>query len=155
MREENWEEALPILEGLSLAPNHVLVRTEACALLAQLHDCRSNYGEAFARMQARANLLLPEAGSYRERAEFEEHHLGSLNRTLNREVVGRWAEGEREGRQPVLLSGAPQSGTTLLMRMLDAHPEIAAADERELLSGVVLPSLVEAVGDVPEALGYK
>ncbi|MGE8279923.1 MAG: sulfotransferase [Stenotrophomonas sp.] len=38
---------------------------------------------------------------------------------------------------PVFLVGFPRSGTTLLERMLDAHPQLAALDERPALEAVI------------------
>ncbi len=152
MRRENWGEARPLLERLAAAPHHNLIRTEALALLAQLHDRNGRYPEAFGCMTERASLLRGVAGPHRERAEFEEHHLGSLNESLDAEALACWTAGEQEVPVPVLLTGPPRSGTTLLMRMLDAHPELAAADEREILSGIVLPGMVEAIAPMPPAM---
>jgi len=155
IRRENREKAQPLLRELSLAPNHRLIRTEALALLAQLGDRSGKFSDAFGHMKERAGLLKQAAVPFLERAEFEEHHLQSLANSLDAEKLSGWLEDGQDGSQPVLLTGAPRTGTTLLMRMLDAHPQIAAADERELMSGLVIPGLVEAIKPVPEALEYE
>lgn len=155
IRQEKWEEVLPLLAELGAAPNHQVIRTEALALQGQVADRRGDYGDAFQSMEQRAGLLKQGAAPFVERAEFEEHHLQSLVRSLDAEKLSSWLGEESEGPVPVLLTGAPRSGTTLLMRMMDAHPQIAAADERELISGVVLPGLVESIRPQPEALEFE
>lgn len=122
----------------------VELRLEGMGELALLHDKLGEYDEAF-----------------RSAREAKEEHLGrsSAEQAASHHVITRFArmvdevtpedfarwreefEAPPDEPRPVLLTGFPRSGTTLLEQVLDAHPEIASLEERDLLAREILPAM--------------
>jgi tetratricopeptide (TPR) repeat protein len=107
-------------------------------------DRQGNYDqamEAFLRAKAR---LRP--SSLQFVPDLEKLHAGirKTEQALSASTLQRWsatASDLRPARRFALLCGHPRSGTTLLERLLDAHPDIVATDETSILLGEAYPIL--------------
>lgn len=119
--------------------------------LALLLDRSGRFDEA-ADVLAEAKKLARQAfGKEAERRAFYERHENDIRqaRALPKNILQTWAESfPARGRKAVpplaFLSGAARSGTTLLERILDAHPALAAVDES--------PAFTTVRGDIPASL---
>jgi tetratricopeptide (TPR) repeat protein len=66
-------------------------------------------------------------------------------RVFSAETLSEMPRSSRTSEQPVFIIGMPRSGTTLLERIIDAHPQAAGAGE--------LPDLTRIVRRLPQELG--
>ncbi|MEM9658767.1 MAG: sulfotransferase, partial [Planctomycetota bacterium] len=77
--------------------------------------------------------------------------LYRLAQDVTRQQVAAWREeADADTATPSLLTGLPRSGTTLLARVVGAHPSVAAGDEFDVFPRLVLPALVG--GAAPERI---
>ncbi|WP_162199169.1 sulfotransferase [Xanthomonas pisi] len=104
-------------------------------------DADSRFDEAMAALN-RGHLRAVAAYNQRFPGQPTDHALGWLDESLTNPVPLAWRnsrKGERS-EDPTFLVGFPRSGTTLLERILDAHPDFAVLDER--------PALEEAIASL-------
>ncbi|MCL1581248.1 sulfotransferase [Xanthomonas nasturtii] len=104
-------------------------------------DAGSRYDEAMAALN-RAHVRAVAAYNQRIPEQEADNALRWLEESLKKPVPLAWNDlrkGERSG-DPTFLVGFPRSGTTLLERILDAHPGFAVLDER--------PALEEAIASL-------
>jgi hypothetical protein len=113
-------------------------------------------GEAAEALQAfdRGNALAGESPAARnaQGARFLRHV--EVNRawfTVERLRSAPRAEGEDGRRPPVFFVGFPRSGTTLVERILAAHPKVVTTEENSPLASLLRPYLRS--GAYPEVLG--
>jgi len=133
-RLEDAERELRDLLGRE--PEHSYVRYAARHVLAEILDRTERYDEAMrflaeAKQIMRALLPDPEAfiRTYNQSVKANHEDIKKP-----KDIVRKWKSSFPESkRQPIprlaFLGGHPRSGTTLLERVLDAHPGIAALDE--------------------------
>jgi tetratricopeptide (TPR) repeat protein len=112
------------------------VRYSCHAELAHILDRTERFQEAMAQLEegkafARQNLNF----SDKLKSFFEEHEVKARQtKALPKDILQIWGKtfppSVRNAVSPVaFLSGSARSGTTLLERVLDAHPQVAASDE--------------------------
>lgn len=109
------------------------VRADACF---ELGDCLEAAGEDASAFTAYAegNGLMDRI--WETLARGEDPQVPMIRRCIERfteDWVAGWSPTPRPEQSPMFLVGFPRSGTTLLERMLDAHPEIDCIPERPLL----------------------
>lgn len=148
-RTGQLERAEALLRGLLAdAPQGVLRASRY--ELGHVLDAQGRYGEAFQSFQAaKAPDLQAAAGLL----DFARKRLAYLRQGADlprAEDFKRWAEREADAsaktpapRQAFLI-GCPRSGTTLLERVLDAHPQVAALPETPIWRCAAYPALLEA-----------
>jgi hypothetical protein len=95
-------------------------------------------------MLAAKSLALPHAASARSHRNRIVEPFWALARSMTSEHLDRWQRNALEPKsQPVgLLTGLPRSGTTLLERMLAAHPQIVTGDEWDAFPRLIVPSML-------------
>jgi hypothetical protein len=105
--------------------------------LGHVLDAQGRFAEAFAAFaaakQAREPLLAPFAAVWRQDQQLLENAaLPSRHEFL------QWREQRQTGapRRLAMLVGCPRSGTTLLERVLDAHPAVISAPETNVFNSI-------------------
>ena len=147
--------ATTVLESIVHAPTpHPFIRSEAASLVAAILDQNDHYDEAFKMMELSKSFLAPLAEPYRQKAAQELQFTTALRDEFTSEVLSRWTAREDESRI-ALLTGPPRSGTTLLERVLDAHPEILCSDEREAFPSYILPTVLSKSANRPPVFGVE
>ena len=129
------DEFARLLELADSKVNRSLVMTA----LGKIEDRAGNYAQAYTHFAAANHQLSLSSTAQRVR----DSSVYSLAAQHELEVffdprrLDRWPElaalTADSGRAPVFLVGFPRSGTTLLDRMLDAHPNIAVVEEQPML----------------------
>ena len=113
---------------------------------ARLLRKSGEYDAAFDAMTA-SNALAPS----RSQSDQEKAHRELLANIFTPDLMRRLAgEGLADGRM-VFIIGMPRSGTTLLERLLTAHPQVATAGETTLV-GTLFGQFTSQVGKDPVAL---
>lgn len=161
VREGRSHEAIPILsrqvENVRLP---VFLRTRAAYALAEAADKAGDPEEAI-RHAARAKAFGEEdAPPMREIARLIRAQGDQLQKTFSRGLLETWQKGERRAADRTdpplcLLTGSPRSGTTLLEKILDAHPGIVTSDEHDLFARFTAPSLLHPNGVPSKHAGEK
>lgn len=128
--------------------------------LAQLHDALARHYErqgehrhaaaAVARMNAVRESAVPPQRRYDPGQHAEE--VAYAIRTYRPALFERLREAGRHDRRPVFVIGLPRSGTTLLERMLAAHPEVVGVGEQSFAREGLLRALAGSDGGVPDVL---
>jgi Tfp pilus assembly protein PilF len=121
---------------LSSEPAHPYVRYACRYELAQVLDATGRYDEAMAMLGAAKRLVRGLTDTevllrgYDQGAESARRFARSLPKDILHTWAGYFPERKREPIPPLaFLGGHPRSGTTLLERVLDTHPGVAALDE--------------------------
>ena len=101
--------------------------------LAKHHDRSGEHAAAW-RHAARANALSIEATPSAQRYDAGQHEarIDILVRHYTTPLFERLRDAGSADQRPVFVIGLPRSGTTLLERMLSAHPGIVGAGEQRL-----------------------
>jgi tetratricopeptide (TPR) repeat protein len=122
---------------------HPMVRAQAWAELAQMHDRREEYDEAMRAMLQCKEILLRHETAMREEADKVLRHLRGLAESLTPEHFQRWAHAAHQfpAKKVAVLSSFPRSGTTLLEQVLDAHSGLVSSDEREAFARDIFPAM--------------
>jgi tetratricopeptide (TPR) repeat protein len=146
-REGHIQEAERGLRDLLASdPSHPFVRYAARYELAQVLDRTERFDEAMAQLKEAKEIVLALADaklllrSYDQSAE----SIRRFTASQPKNIIDTWAKyfplRKREAIPPLaFLGGHPRSGTTLLERILDAHPEVAAVDEPAAFLEVLQP----------------
>ena len=139
-REEKLNEALERLQTLTLdelIPEH---QQSYHFEYGQLYDRLKDFSRAYMHFEEanRISASRPHAKQIDRNGYVQE--ISALADRFTPAWVSSWTPplppDERPKQEPVFLVGFPRSGTTLLGRVLDAHPDITVLDERPLLSSV-------------------
>jgi Tfp pilus assembly protein PilF len=146
-REGHVQEAERGLRDLIASdPRHPFVRYAARYELAQVLDRTERFDEAMVQLKEAKEIVLALADAkllmrgYDQSAESIRRFTGSQPKN----ILDTWAKyfppRKRESIPPLaFLGGHPRSGTTLLEKILDAHPEVAALDEPMAFLEVLQP----------------
>jgi tetratricopeptide (TPR) repeat protein len=142
MKEESASELL----FRQLAVNeqaHPMVRAQAWAEIAQMHDRRQEYEPAMGAMLKCKELLAPREAAVRQESDAVLRHLRGLADSLTPACFQRWAEAGRElpVKKMAVLTSFPRSGTTLLEQVLDSHSGLVSSDEREAFARDIFPAM--------------
>ncbi|MDZ4783552.1 MAG: sulfotransferase [Planctomycetia bacterium] len=143
-RQGALEAAREGLQAIADAPTtHWMTRSRACAELAQLLDEEGAYAEAWQAMLAGKQLTSPNAREAKAHRDRLVPPLMNLAQDILPENFNRWRAGAVDDTPKLaLLTGLPRSGTTLLERILDAHPGIVACDEFDAFPRLMFPVLL-------------
>ncbi len=124
---------------------HWMTRGRAYAELAALFDQQGAYAEAWDAMLAGKQVISAHAQPARAHRDKLVPPLQRLAGEMTPAHFARWkseAESSTPGPRLSLLTGLPRSGTTLLERVLDAHPGIVACDEFDAFPRIVFPLML-------------
>ncbi len=122
---------------------HPLIRAQAWAELAQLHDRHDQFKEAMAAMLKCKEILRGHEEPVLREAEFVLKHLNKLASDLTPKHFQKWREeaGAFPPRKAAVLTSFPRSGTTLLEQVLDSHSTVVSSDEREAFARDIFPAM--------------
>ena len=132
---EAQQEFLRLLESSDSRVNRSLILTA----LGKVEDRLGNYDRAYTHFEAANSELSLSAAArqVRDTSVYSSTALTELSDFFDGLRLARWsalAETMPEViRSPIFLVGFPRSGTTLLDRMLDAHPDLAVVEEQPTL----------------------
>jgi tetratricopeptide (TPR) repeat protein len=151
---ESAERALRDLIGA--APAHPVVRHSARYELAQVLDQTHRPDEAMRWLDEAKALSWSLADIHRLQGEYDGAAAArrKLCMTLPRDIVQTWSRNyPSEQRSPIptlaLLGGHPRSGTTLLERVLAAHPAMMAVDESQAFAREILGAFMPTGTPLP------
>lgn len=145
-RDKGTSQAQTLLYDLTADDKvHWATRAQGWAELARLLDSEQQYDDAMTAMRECKNILSWRSGDAVKGAEQERLRLNGLLEGLTAAHFDCWrADGAKFGRQNVaLLTGPPRSGTTLLEKMLDAHPGLVSSDERDAFPRYVFAAMLD------------
>jgi hypothetical protein len=122
---------------------HPMIRAQAWAELAQMHDRRDEFDDAMRAMLNGKEILMQLEAPVLHEARVVLQHLRNLSESLTPAHFQRWTEAGRAfpPRKAAVLTSFPRSGTTLLEQVLDAHPGLVASDEREAFARDIFPAM--------------
>ncbi len=146
-REGKNEEAERGLRDLiSSNPSHPFVRYAARYELAQVLDRTDRFDEAMVLLKEAKEMVLALADAKLLMRSYDQIAESSLRFTTSQpnNVIDTWAKyfplRKRDAIPPLaFLGGHPRSGTTLLEKILDSHPGVAALDEPTAFLDVLQP----------------
>lgn len=125
-------------------------KAEALNEWANLLDSQHDYRAAVEKLTESKDILirLPETKIAQKRSEQEHRWLHRITDTVTPDHFKNWSGRESPNTpESVLLTGCPRSGTTLIEKILDAHPSVISADEFTAFTQFILPSLVKGKRD--------
>ncbi len=146
-REGKTEEAERGLRDLIASePRHPFVRYAARYELAQVLDRTGRFDEAMVMLKEAKEMVLALADAKLLMRGYDQIAESSRRFTAAqpKNIIDTWAKyfppAKRETIPPLaFLGGHPRSGTTLLEKILDAHPDVAALDEPGAFLDVLQP----------------
>jgi len=146
-RENKLEEAERRLRDLILSePKHPFVRYACRYELAQVLDRTDRFDEAMVWLHEAKDIVrsLTDTGlliqGYDQGADGVRRFISQLPPNILSTWAGFFPERKRSAIPPLaFLGGHPRSGTTLLERILDSHPGVAALDEPTAFLDVLQP----------------
>jgi tetratricopeptide (TPR) repeat protein len=125
-------------------------KAEALNEWANVLDSQHDYQTAMEKLAESKQILigLPETNSAQKRSDQEHRWLNHLTDSVTPAHFKNWNERESPNTpESILLTGCPRSGTTLIEKILDAHPSIISADELSAFTQYILPGLVKGKRD--------
>ncbi len=144
-----WEQAETVLRQV-VAKTGCPAEARATALyeLAAVLDRQQRYDEAMAALLDAKALMRAGVEPARRILQAKQAGLKQVQSTISAATVERWRKVGPPELQPqrrlALLCGHARSGTTLLEYVLDAHPEIIAADECSAFQSKAYPLIVRS-----------
>jgi tetratricopeptide (TPR) repeat protein len=127
-------------------PKHPFVRYACRYELAQVLDRTDRFDEAMGWLHEAKNIVRALTDTdllvkgYDQGAESARRFISQLPANILHTWAGFFPERKRSAIPPLaFLGGHPRSGTTLLERILDAHPAVAALDEPPAFLDVLQP----------------
>jgi tetratricopeptide (TPR) repeat protein len=154
-RLDRHEEARELLGRALEQPLDHVHRHNILFPLAQSLDALGEYDAAFATLRAAHESQVDYLRQALGRSPSEESTLMALTRgDVELEDRSTWDDSAAPSaaESPIFVVGFPRSGTTLLEQTLDAHPALAAIDERPYL-GLALEQAVSFGIAYPAELG--
>lgn len=132
-------------EIAAAADSHWLVKSQAWSEFARSQERQGDYDGAMSAVLKCKKLVKPRAEGIRHEADTSDRHLSNVCNLVSDEDVRLWMSSASSlGQQRIaLLTGSPRSGTTLLEKMLDAHPDIVTSDERPVFPRYVYPAMLQ------------
>ncbi len=145
-RQGEVEQAESLLRTAAQDRNaHWLTRMRAWAELAALFNAQAAYREAWDAMLAGKKIATHRSAAARQHRDKMIPPLVALAEQITAEDIPRWRQADGGQDDPpglALLTGLPRSGTTLMQRVLDAHPQILSCDELDAFPRFIFPALL-------------
>lgn len=132
------------LRKVTKSEAHWTVKTQAWFELGQLYDQAGEYQQALNAINQGKSLQAPHATGELERASREDRHVENVLASVSKLHLSAWRQttSELEQHPVALLTGPPRSGTTLLEKVLDGHPNIVSSDEQVAFPKFIYPALL-------------
>lgn len=124
-------------------------RSHVLTGLGSLLDAEGRYAEAFQCYKEGNSIAAPPFSAQQARGRTE-----ALMRAFSAEALASYPKGDPAERRPAFIVGMPRSGTTLLERIIDAHPDAKGVSELETIPRLfaTLAARVGIQGTPPDAL---
>ncbi len=125
---------------------------EAWGELALVFDESQQFDRAWQAIGRTKKMLLEHDQSPRLAAEHVAWRFGQMVEEITPGHFDVWLNDPNDSLQHpamALLTGFPRSGTTLLERVLDMHPNIVSMEEKDILAADVFPHLSQASFTAP------
>jgi tetratricopeptide (TPR) repeat protein len=157
-RNGSYPQAIQELRSLLPGINNPINRSIAWNQLGQCLEGQENWDNAFDAFRESNQILQKHhSGSHPDpRGPHSLQTLARIQEWLKKNPVAAWNEPATHDTGGIaFLVGFPRSGTTLLDRMLRAHPDIEVLEEKSLFSLLHQnwsePGTLEALADINEA----
>ncbi len=154
-RQGRTEEARrQLVEFLDSKPSELSLVASAFLELGLVLDEKGEYRNAMRVVQQGNAIRRQLPGAYQE-SKVIYRNIERYQNWFTAERMAVWSNISPDNRQgPVFFVGFPRSGTTLMERMLAAHPDVVTTGERSPLAGVIaaLPGLAGDNADYPDFL---
>lgn len=149
LRSGHRSSAIAMLEKIARDDRqHSYIRTRASYALAEAMDRAGKYHEAFRQAKRAKSLSFADLESLRTVSGFLGQQADQLRFAFDADTLELWKREMPEPNTPLcLLTGSPRSGTTLMEKVLDAHPGLVSSDEHDLFACMIAPAIMGA-GDV-------
>jgi hypothetical protein len=133
------------------AAGHPMLLAQAYGEMCIALDAAGEFDAAWSAVLQCKQILMGHAGAAWNAAQFVLARCRRMADELSREDIERWRWQPEVGepQRLALLTGFPRTGTTLLERVLDAHPRVVSSEEKEVFSAEVFPRL--GAGRPPDA----
>ncbi|MFO0834714.1 MAG: sulfotransferase [Phycisphaerales bacterium] len=117
--------------------------------LGSLLDAEGRYAEAFESFKKGNAITAPPFSAAQARARTD-----AIMKAFSREALAAYSKGDPSERHPAFIVGMPRSGTTLLERIIDAHPQAKGVSELETIPRLFasLAARLGIQGTPPDAL---
>lgn len=148
-RRAQYEQADALLESVVKNMDvHWLSRARAWSQRGQLLDKQERYDDAMAAVLQAKRILTGHNEQLSDTVDDERRHHEHLLAEVTADHLHQWREqvASFEPKRVALLTGSPRSGTTLLEKVLDSHPDVISSDEREAFPRFVLPMMYQDSG---------
>jgi hypothetical protein len=124
---------------------------ELCFSIGKYWDDVSDFDRAFPNYQRANEALKAIGGTYNREARAA--YVEDLVRTYTHDAIATSRGGVSESRRPIFIVGMPRSGTSLMERIIAAHPAVYGAGELGFWTEVLLAH-ADAIrqGVLPRAL---
>lgn len=145
IRRGDAARAVPVLESIAAdVRHHPYLRTRACYALAEAADRAGDPAGAIQQALRAKAFGEPDAEPLKRIASLIRKQGDQLARALSPAALADW---KKDKHPPVvLLTGSPRSGTTLLEKVLDAHPGLRSSDEHDLFARFLVPPVLQPPG---------
>jgi tetratricopeptide (TPR) repeat protein len=123
-----------------------LTQSQAWNEWSHLLDQENDFEQAFHHLLKSKEILqnLPETQQASQRSQQEKEWANHFNASLNPDIIQSWiSRSNSPDHRSILLTGCPRSGTTLIEKILDAHPSIVSADELGAFTDYIFPGLLK------------
>jgi len=155
-RSGKYPQAVQSLQSLIPAIENPINRSIAWNQLAQCLESQENWDDAFDAFSESNRILKNHHTGGDPRGPHSLQTLARIKEWLSENPVAAWQDPADEDVGGIaFLVGFPRSGTTLLDRMLGAHPNIEVLEEKSLFSSLhqdwSQPGILEALTDINAA----
>jgi tetratricopeptide (TPR) repeat protein len=122
---------------------HPMLLAQAYGELCTTLDSRGEFDAAWDAVLRCKEIMLQHASAAWQAAQFVLGRCRRMVEALSRTDFERWrwTPEDRAAHRLALLTGFPRTGTSLMERVLDAHPQVVSSEEKEVFSAEVFPAL--------------
>jgi tetratricopeptide (TPR) repeat protein len=157
-RQNQPEQAKATLQTLlARLPEDTVVACQSWSELALMMDREGDFDGACRAIERSKRLQKAHEAPFWQASQKLHDQMREMNAAVTRDDFLSWQDAVRhlDQHRVALLTGFPRSGTTLLGRMLAAHPEMALSEERDFIGREVLHAATVRHGKRPLIDGLR
>ncbi len=149
-QRKEFKEAERLLRNITVKPDcDPQVRAAAWYELGALYDQQAQYHEAMSCFVEAKKIMNQTAAACLKILRHKQKNMRDMSEMVNEAMVQRWRKSAETELQPsrrlALLGGHARSGTTLLEYIVEAHPNVIAAEETMIFHNVAYYPIGRAI----------